>query len=157
MNLPVAEIPTDDEVQLGELTASLGFLLRLAQVHTFDTFYEILAPLGLKPGEFTVLWIIGLNPGQRQGTIARVLKIKPAHMTKLIRRVVDAGYVTRTIPEDDRRSVRLTLTARGRRFVDTHKAAFLNFHRTERAALTDGEYREFLGLLRKFIGIGEVR
>ena len=65
----------------------------------FEIFFEKLAHHGLKPGEFTMLWLIGLNPDTRQGDIARRIRIKPAHMTKLVGRAVDAGLVTRIVPE----------------------------------------------------------
>jgi len=144
-----------ENVDLGELTTSIGFLLRLAQVRVFDAFYERLETLGLKPGEFTVLWVIGLNPGLRQGAVARRLAIKPAHMTKLVQRMVHAGLVRRVIPRDDRRSVRLSLTGKGQAFVAAHKDAFLGFHRAERGKLTDDDCARLGRLLRKFNGITE--
>ncbi|CAN5251989.1 MarR family winged helix-turn-helix transcriptional regulator [soil metagenome] len=140
-----------DRVDLGELGGSLGFLLRMAQLQAFEAFFRT-AGNELKPGEFTVLWVIGLNPGLRQGTIARRLRIKPAHMTKLIRRIVDAGLVEREIPPDDRRSVRLSLTRAGRAFVEKHKATLRNSQDAERVALSDQEYKAIVGLLRKVIG-----
>ncbi len=148
---------TDMPIELGELTGSLGFLLRLAQVKVFQSFYDTQAALGLKPGEFTVLWVIGLNPDRRQGEIAQILNIKPAHMTKLVQRMFEAGFVSREIPREDRRSVRLSLTDAGRQFVDRHKADFLEFHRFERAGLDDREFGQFVTLLQNFIGMGEAK
>jgi len=157
MNQPAFEEFTDEAIDLGELTSSVGLLLRLAQVQVFQQFFSTLAGHGLKPGEFSALWVIGLNPGVRQGSLARRLRIKPAHMTKLVQRMVHAEYVSRTIPPDDRRSVRLSLTESGKAFVEAHKPEFLDFQRVERAALSDEEYEELVRLLRKFIGLGEVK
>lgn len=147
----------EDQVALGEITGSLGFLLRMAQLKAFDFFFQTIAGAALKPGEFTVLWVIGLNPGLRQGSIARRLHIKPAHMTKLVQRLVGAGYVTRTIPEDDRRSVRLALTAAGEAFVERHRGAFLHAHLAERSALSEAEAEQFVTLLRKYAELDETR
>jgi DNA-binding MarR family transcriptional regulator len=140
-----------DRIDLGELAGSLGFLLRMAQLRAFESFFRT-AGNELKPGEFTVLWVIGLNPGLRQGTIGRRLRIKPAHMTKLIRRIVEAGLVEREIPPDDRRSIRLSLTKAGRAFVEKHKATLRKSHDAERAALSDTEYKAIVALLRKVTG-----
>ena len=93
MKMTDLEIPNDDGVKLGELSNSLGLYLRLAQVKVFKGFYDAFSNEGMKPGEFTVLRLIGLNPGLRQGLIARALMIKPAHMTKLVQRLVEAGFI----------------------------------------------------------------
>ncbi len=154
MNLPAPETLTEARIELGELTQSVGFLLRLAQVQVFDFFYETLAEHGIRPGEFTVLWVIGLNPGMRQGEIADALRIKPAHMTKLVQRMVREGYVKRSVPQGDRRAVELALTVRGAGFVAAHKKDFLDFHQKERGRLSAADCTQFIGLLQKFIGTG---
>ncbi|MDH5797075.1 MAG: MarR family winged helix-turn-helix transcriptional regulator [Paracoccaceae bacterium] len=144
-----------DQIELGEVGTSIGFLLRLAQVQTFDAFFDALAPEGLRPGEFTLLWVIGLNPGVRQGSLAKILKIKPAHMTKLVQKAVENGHVNRHIPSDDRRSVQLDLTGEGTMFVKQNKLKFLDFMTFEKSSLTKDEFHQFVTLLQKFIGFGE--
>lgn len=146
-----ADVGSEEEVDLGELSESIGFLLRLAQIEIYDAFYGELGDRGLKPGEFAVLTVIGLNPGLRQGTIARRLKILPAHMTKLVQRLARDGYVDRVVPPDDRRSVRLSLTGKGQAFVEDNRGALLARHAAERAPLSDDEYRMLLGLLKKLV------
>ena len=101
-------LPADDEtVEIAELGESLGFLLRIAQLHAFEAFFDELAGLGLRPGEFTALWLVWRNPGMKQGAIARSLCIKPAHMTKLVDRLVTAGLMERIASPEDRRAVHL--------------------------------------------------
>lgn len=146
-----------EKIELGEITSSLGFLLRVAQLQAFDAFFKALPHKGLKPGEFTVLWLIGLNPGLRQGAVARELNIKPAHMTKLVQRLSDAGYVERKIPEDDRRSVRLVLTEAGHGFVEKNRDVFLDLNGAERAKLTSAEADQLVGLLRRYVGLEETK
>lgn len=143
----------NDTVNLGEITTSLGFLLRMAQLRAFDFFFDTLGAHEIRPGEFTVLWVIGLNPGSRQGTIARRLNIKPAHMTKLVSRLVAAGWVTRTIPVNDRRSVRLALTAEGEAFVAHYRERFLQAHLAERSNLSADEAETLIALLRRYAGL----
>jgi len=157
MSQTAAAATGDDRIELGEMAGSIGFLLRIAQVQVFEEFYEALSAHDMKPGEFTVLWVIHLNPGLRQGTIARALRIKPAHMTKLVARLADAGYVSRITPADDRRSVRLMLTSSGKAFVRKNRDELINFHKAERSRLDDDEFVQFAALLRKFTGIPEAR
>lgn len=145
---------TEEAVDLGEMTDSLGFMLRLAQLRLFERFFQGFAEAGVRPGEFTVLWVIALNPGVRQGALARVLTIKPAHMTKLVQRLVSDGLVRRHIPPQDRRSVELTLTGAGRDYLDRHRATFLRVHDAERDGLTEAEGAELLRLLAKLAFAG---
>ncbi len=147
MNAPFA--PAPEAVDLGELTGSLGFLLRLAQVRIYEQFFAAFAGTTVRPGEFSVLWVIDRNPGVPQGTLARVLAIKPAHMTKLVQRQVEAGLVARETPAADRRSVHLTLTPAGRAHLARHRDAFLTVHAAERTGLTEDESAELMRLLSK--------
>ncbi len=139
----------DDTLEMGELTQSLGFLVRLAQVRMYDMFYAAFANTEVRPGETTVLWLIDLNPGVRQGLVARDLNIKPAHMTKLVQRLVRDGLIERCVPPEDRRSVRLTLTDQGKRHLQALRDTFLEVHAAENIGLTDVEATQLNALLYK--------
>lgn len=140
-------------VDLGELNTTLGFLLRVAQVRIFESFYQRFGGDGLRPGEFSTLLLIDCNPGIRQGLLAQTLWIKPAHMTKMIRRLEDQSLITREIPDDDRRSVKLDLTPEGRAFVADQRARHSSANDYHRHDLTPSEERELARLLRKFTGL----
>jgi len=142
---------SEDEVDMQDLGDSIGFLTRLAQVKTYETFFEDLGAHGLRPGEYSTVLLIGRNPGIRQGMVAQKLRIKPAHMTKLIRALEDRGLVDRTIPDHDRRSVELTLTQTGRQFVDEHRLSFARHETRLNKALTPDELRSLKRLLRKYV------
>ena len=143
----------DEAVSLGELEDSLGFLLRIAQVHAFQRFYDAFGEGGLRPGEFSVMWVIRRNPGIRQGLLAERLEIKPAQMTKMIRRLEDQGHVKRVIPDNDRRSVELYLTRAGEAFTEAHRAAFFSHDDHHHLDLTERESHQLAHLLRRYIGL----
>ncbi len=96
------------DVDMGQLSGSLGFLLRLAQLRAFEDFFSDHgpghAPSGLKPGEFSVLWVIAENRGIRQSVLGRGDDQAGAY-AKLIRAMEDQGLVSRRIPDADRRAV----------------------------------------------------
>ncbi|KEQ07809.1 MarR family winged helix-turn-helix transcriptional regulator [Pseudorhizobium pelagicum] len=144
-----------DKVQVGELAGSLGFLLRLAQLHAFEDFFSDHGPRGLKPGEFSVLWVIACNPGIRQSALGQRLMIKRAHMTKLVRALEDANLVSREIPDADRRAVELTLTPNGRQAVDKASDAFFGYEETTGAPLSLKERAQLIALLQKYVGLAE--
>ena len=144
----------EEGIDLGPLASSLGFLFRMGQVEIFGMFYEALGKLGLKPGEFSVLWVVHLNPGVRQGAVAETLRIKPAHMTKLVRSFEAEGMISRHIPEADRRGIELRLTPRGEAFVQDHAAEFFTYAQSETNRLSPGEARQLIALLQKFTRLG---
>lgn len=148
MNAPFAPAP-EETVDLGELNRSVGFMLRMTQVRAYAQFFRAFAGTEVRPGEFTVLWVLAQNPGLRQGTLARTLFIKPAHMTKLVQRLVDEGFVARTVPPEDRRAVCLTLTDAGAAHIARHQALFNSVHSPANVGLTDREYAQLLTLLGK--------
>jgi DNA-binding MarR family transcriptional regulator len=141
-----------DDVVLGELEQSLGFLLRISQVNIFDVYFRHFGEHDLIPAEFSILWVLHLNPGVKQGAVADRLSIKPAHMTKLVQKLVSFGFVRRDTPEDDRRSVRLGLTAAGHCFIEENARAFMDLHQVEKGRLSESEMNNLVALLRKYLG-----
>ncbi|QOL79424.1 MarR family winged helix-turn-helix transcriptional regulator [Pseudooceanicola spongiae] len=142
-------------VRLGALGQSLGFLLRVCQVRVYDQFYDRFGDADLRPGEFSLLWVISQNPGIKQGLLAQTLAIKPAHMTKTVRRCVAQGLLRRVIPEDDRRSVQLSLTLLGTDFVEANRHNFFGADAYNTHSLTEEEAATLAHLLRRFCGLSE--
>ena len=153
MSLTLEKTGADETVDMRDLFDSIGFLTRLAQVHAYENFFESLGKYGLRPGEFSTLLLIDCNPGIRQGALAQALRIKPAHMTKLIRAFEDRGLVERIIPDHDRRSVVLTLTTAGKQFVAENRPAFLKHESNNPPTLTQRELQTLKSLLRKYVGL----
>lgn len=137
----------------GQLGDSLGFLLRLAQLQRFDTFFADFGEMGLRPGELSVLLMLADNPGIRQGVLAQSLMIKRAHMAKMVRAFEESGLLHRTVPEDDKRAMELWLTEAGNRHVGRLRAPFEDHEATPIDGLSPDEATELKRLLRKLIGI----
>lgn len=150
--LAAAEV-NEETIEIGDLDDSIGFLTRIAQLQVFEQFFDQLGHLGLRPGEFSTLLVIGRNPNIRQGLLAQTLHIKPAQMSKLIRVFEDDGLVERIIPDHNRRSVELVLTDKGRAFIEKHRPAFRKHETTRPNGLTESETAQFRKLLRKFVGM----
>jgi DNA-binding MarR family transcriptional regulator len=151
MDMPIR---TADEVDLDRLNSALGFLMRLAQLKIYDRFFEEVGEHNLKPGEFSVLWVILHNPGIRQSVLGQRLMIKRAHMTKLIRALEDQNLVSRKIPDGDRRAVEITLTPEAVTRVEQASQWFFSYEASVGANLTAGERQQLTALLQKFVGLG---
>lgn len=143
------EQQANDTINMGELPGILGLMLRLAQVRTFNQFFRDFDGSDARPSEMTVMWLIELNPGIRMGEVGRVLSIKPAHMTKMVQRLVTAGLVSRAVPSDDRRAYCLSLTDAGQKHVEENRDAYHRVQTAQSAGLSEDEFNTLLALLRK--------
>ncbi|MBP0484867.1 MarR family winged helix-turn-helix transcriptional regulator [Sagittula salina] len=142
----------DNNLDYGPLGQSLGFLLRLAQLRSFATFYKDMGALDIRPGEMTLLMVLAENPGVRQGILAKALRIKRAHMTKMVHGMEADGLIARTVPEGDKRSVELWLTEAGRARIDAVRPDFGRHEAKATGPLTQAEAAELRRLLRRYVG-----
>lgn len=143
-----------DALDYGGLEEATGFYLRLAQVGMFEAFHADMAAHGFSPAETSALILIGANPGIRHGRLAEALRIRLAHMSKLLQRFEAAELVERRRPEGDRRSLALHLTGDGAQRVAALLPDLAAHDARQTATLTPAERAEFLRLLRKYAGQG---
>ncbi|CUH75964.1 MarR family winged helix-turn-helix transcriptional regulator [Tropicibacter naphthalenivorans] len=144
-----------EEVKLGPMADSLGFLLRLSQLESFRDFYTGMEDLGMRPGEFSVLMLIGENPGIRQGVLARKLMIKRAHMTKMVQAMEADGLVTRTVPPEDKRSIELRLSEQGAARLAHMRGPFEEHESRNLSRLSDAELDTLKRLLKTYLDVRE--
>lgn len=104
---------TAEDLDLGPLPGLVGYALRRAQVAVFADFHASFAPLGLRPGSFSVLLLVRHNPGVRPTDIGRALGIKRAYFVPLLAELEGRGVVERRAVARDRRSAALHLTPDG--------------------------------------------
>jgi DNA-binding MarR family transcriptional regulator len=102
-----------DAIDYGPLAHWVGFNLRMAQDASFQAFSRLSREIGVKPGRFATLLLIGNNPGISQTTLSRANGRDKSTLTPLLADLVRRGLVRRTRTPNDRRSYRLTLTRAG--------------------------------------------
>jgi DNA-binding MarR family transcriptional regulator len=99
-------------VSIKGLTRLSGYLIRQAQLFVFHDFNQRLAPLDLRPGQYSVLSVTRENPGLSQMALSQVLGIGRSAIVPLLDVLEARGLLTRG-PAADRRSYALSLTAEG--------------------------------------------
>jgi DNA-binding MarR family transcriptional regulator len=117
-------------VDLGNLTRHVGYALRRAQLAVFADFIATLERVDLRPGQYSVLTTVDLNPGIIQRSACDALGIATANFVPLIHELEFRGLLRR-VPLD-RRSNGLFLTAKGRRLL-RRADALCETHRTRLA------------------------
>jgi DNA-binding MarR family transcriptional regulator len=91
------------------------------------------------------LLFVSEHPGCGLGDVARDLGVVPTTMSSAVDRLVRRAMMERRRPEDNRRTVALTATAKGRRVIEDHKAAY---HKACLAMLRSLDRRERGQLIR---------
>jgi DNA-binding MarR family transcriptional regulator len=98
---------------LGALGDRLGYFVRRLQVWIFQDLIRRLAHLDLSPAQFSVLVVIGANPGLSQVELAATLGIERARLVRLLHRLETRGLTERRPSSDDGRRHALMLTRLG--------------------------------------------
>jgi DNA-binding MarR family transcriptional regulator len=147
--IALSQPATPEAVAFGPLTGLAGFMLRLAQLQLFESFYRDFGERGITPGQTGILVAIGENPGVRQGVLADALNIKWSNMAKIVRLFEGEGLIERRVPARDRRAVELRLTEKGRATIAETVPQLTISDRAATAALTARERDTLLKLLAK--------
>jgi DNA-binding MarR family transcriptional regulator len=140
-------------VDFGIMAQGLGFLMKVGHIVAAERNDRHFRQADLAPSVYTILKFLQTNPGLRQGHLAQALRIKPTMMTKLIRDFEDAGWVDRSIPDGDRRTVILRLTPSGDARVQAADSHFNRAMLAEQGPLAADEVNELRRLLHKYIGL----
>jgi DNA-binding MarR family transcriptional regulator len=108
---------TASSVELDGLTSHLGYLTRRAQLWIFQDFNKTLAPLEIRTAQYSVLTVIGANPGLSQMALAQALGIERARLVHLLDGLEARNLLERVPSTSDRRTHAMHLTSVGRTFL----------------------------------------
>ncbi|HWV44343.1 MarR family transcriptional regulator [Pseudorhodoplanes sp.] len=126
-DIPAADpMPRDRKVRrsidLDVLTGHLGYSLRRAQVWVFQDFIRTLSVLDIRPAQYSVLVVIGANPGLSQAELADRLAIERARLVHMLDHLQHRGLTERLPSPTDRRTHALQLTREGQKLLKRAKA-----------------------------------
>ncbi|HVV60612.1 MAG TPA: MarR family transcriptional regulator [Pseudolabrys sp.] len=145
---PRKHAPARPAVDFGVLDGHLGYFVRRLQVWVFQDFIRSLASVGIRPAQYSVLVVIGANPGLSQSDLAHALGIERARLARLLHRLQRRGLTERRDAPGDRRSHALFLTREGQATLKKSKALAAR-HETHLAKCIGPEHRALmLAILR---------
>src|SRR3954465_10860649 len=101
---PLESAAENTELQLGELSELLGYVLKRAQLRVFEDFLRCVAPLQLTPAQFSVLLLLDKNPGRNQTEIANTLGILRPNFVAMLDALESRDLCVRMRSTNDRRS-----------------------------------------------------
>jgi len=108
-------------LDIGVLNDHLGYFIRRLQVWVFQDFIRTLAPIDIRPAQYSVLVVIAGNPGLSQSDLAALLGIERARLVRLLDKLEKRGLTRRLASRIDRRSHALRLTGDGQRLLKRAK------------------------------------
>lgn len=108
-----------------------------------------LAPLNIGPGRYLYLFSLYIRDGRRQQELADTIGVDKAAATRALSRLEECGYVRRSADKEDRRAVRVHLTARGRKLRPELEAAAIHCIENLTRELAGDERQELRRLLAK--------
>jgi DNA-binding MarR family transcriptional regulator len=136
-------------IDYGPLAEWIGFNLRMAQDASFQSFSRRSKEIGVRPGRFATLTLIGRNPGITQTALSRANSRDKSTLTPLVADLVRRGLIRRMRAPNDQRTYRLSLTAAGTRLLDQLTACAREHERALDAVIGARERAQFLRTLRK--------
>jgi DNA-binding MarR family transcriptional regulator len=137
-------------IDIGVLHDHLGYLVRRLQVWVFQDFIRTLAPIDIRPAQYSVLVVIAANPGLSQSNLADKLGIERARLVRLLDLLERRGLTRRAASRTDRRSHALGLTAAGQRTLKRAMALAAQHEKRLREELGIQRHTSMMGLLRDF-------
>lgn len=118
---------------------SLHYLLMADHSLLHKRFFAEIQPLGLTPGHPKVLEYLQAHDGAVQKDIARGCCIEPATLSPLLTGMERRGLLRRDTDQENRRSVRVYLTAEGKALCGAINGAFAAAEARALASLSSEE------------------
>lgn len=137
-------------LDFAELNDHVGYFVRRLQVAVFTDFIGRLAPMKVRPAQYSVLILIAANPGRSQATIGQALQIERARLARLLHELEGRGWVERRRSPRDGRSHSLFLTAAGTKALARIKMLTARHEQTMAAFIGPKRRAVLLKLLREF-------
>jgi len=135
-------------IDIGVLNERLGYFVRRMQVGIFQDFIRRLSSIDISPAQFSVLVVIGANPGLSQAELAATLGIERARLVRMLHRLERRGLTQRLPSCADARRHALRLTREGHKISTQAKALTAQHEAALRQKLGGDTYRLLIDTLR---------
>jgi DNA-binding MarR family transcriptional regulator len=100
---------------------------------------ELLAPLGLHPGQDVLLSVLSKRASATQAQLARILRVEPPTLAVMVRRLEASGFVHRSRTPEDARVKIVSLTTAGQIAARAAEIAMAQLFQITRTSLGDNE------------------
>jgi DNA-binding MarR family transcriptional regulator len=139
-------------IDRGPLPGFFGYNLRIAQTAVFAHFASTVGEVDgdeISPGRFSLLALLGFNPGINQTDLSRAVGLDKSTLTPALDQLERKGIIIRERTAADRRTYALSLSPKGHALLARLLARVEKHEEAIVAPLTANERTTLLRLLRK--------
>jgi DNA-binding MarR family transcriptional regulator len=144
---PVA--PAVEKIDTSYLESLVGYNARRATLVIVDAFLKHMAIYDLRPVDFSVLSLIGHNPGITSRQLCSTLNIQPPNLVGMVNALEKRELVMRQPHPRDGRAVGLHLTPSGRKMMRNAEQTAARIEDTAASRLSAAERVTLMQLLKK--------
>jgi DNA-binding MarR family transcriptional regulator len=138
-----------DKIDTRYLETLLGYNTRRATLTIISRFMERMAEFDLRPVDFSVLSLIGHNPGITSRELCNALNILPPNMVGFLKAFEKRDLIERTPHPTDGRAMGLSLTQNGQQLMQKAEAAAIESDSSAAHQLSAAEQKTLMRLLKK--------
>lgn len=139
----------NDKIDTSYLETLLGYNARRASLTIISRFIERMTEFDLRPVDFSVLSLMGHNPGITSRELCNSLNILAPNLVMFLKVFEKRGLVARTPHPTDGRSMGLTLTKKGEKLMQKAEVAALESDASAAHKLSPSEQKTLMRLLQK--------
>ena len=133
----------------GYLETLLGYNARRAALHIIAIFLDRMAVYGLRPVDFSVLSLIGHNPGITSRQLGQALNILPPNLVGMVNSLSKRGWLQRLPHPTDGRALGLHLTPEGEQLLQQAEQTAAASEIEASPRLSAAERAQLIRLLQK--------
>jgi DNA-binding MarR family transcriptional regulator len=138
-----------DKIDTRYLETLLGYNTRRATLTIISRFIERMAEFDLRPVDFSVLSLIGHNPGITSRELCNALNILPPNMVGFLKAFEKRDLIERTPHPTDGRAMGLSLTQKGQQLMQKAEVAAIESDASAAHQLSAAEQKTLMRLLQK--------
>ena len=138
-----------DKIDTRYLETLLGYNTRRATLTIISRFIERMAEFDLRPVDFSVLSLIGHNPGITSRELCNALNILPPNMVGFLKAFEKRELIDRTPHPTDGRAMGLSLTKKGQQLMQKAEVAAIASDANAAHLLSAAEQKTLMRLLQK--------
>ncbi len=142
-------LPAVEVVDTSYLETLLGYNARRAALTIIDVFFQRMAVYALRPVDFSVLSVIGHNPGVTSRQLCATLGILPPNFVGMLAQLEKRELVERQPHPSDKRAVALQLTQAGEKLMREAELTAQSLELDASARLSKAERKTLMRLLQK--------
>lgn len=142
-------LPVGTPVSLDNLPDLLGYNLRRAQIEMWRDFTQNVGNGEIRPGLYSLILLVGANPGIAQIELANYLGVDKASIVALIDRLEESNWVVRKRSTEDRRRHGIFLTPAGTKKLAQLKREVTAHDKKFAERFTVEEYKQLIEFLQR--------